>query len=299
MQMMNRFEAKTTYSERDLTAKATTDSFEEIYTNHDLSTSSNFDDPSSGYSFNYPLRWLEDTSMNKRIAIRRLDVTPSSHTFSLTLMLDGLSTSYVPITGRFVVRENDNLHRVLSDMCDIFTYRDEQGKKLSGMEYEYDQSKNKLELSFINYSTSNADLIHFHFDITSTNSNIANTSMLNYKYRGVIEFLKLLNQDFTDQDTINSLTSASTMTPSIKVFDNVWNRDRIYFHASFSTSHRQFIGENGDFYPNLSLLYPAPDNTSTFRVNCSTDTKHFITPLYSKICIQLAFITNYKRSLAM
>ena len=39
----------------------------------------------SGYPFDYPTKWLNDPSMNKRIAIRRLDVLPSSHSFTLNI----------------------------------------------------------------------------------------------------------------------------------------------------------------------------------------------------------------------
>ena len=72
-------------SEKQFITKATTDTFDEIYTNFDVSVNEAYT-ADKGYPFDYPTRWLNDPSMNKRIAIRRLDVTPSSHAFTITLM---------------------------------------------------------------------------------------------------------------------------------------------------------------------------------------------------------------------
>ena len=71
-------------SENKLSSTATRDAFDEIYTNYDLSVNETYL-AENGYPFDYPTRWLNDPSMNKRIAIRRLDATPTSHTFKLYL----------------------------------------------------------------------------------------------------------------------------------------------------------------------------------------------------------------------
>ena len=75
-------------SEKQFNEKATTESFDEIYNNCDVSVEADYL-ASNGYPFDYPTKWLNDPSMNKRIAIRRLDVLPSSHTFNLKLIVDG------------------------------------------------------------------------------------------------------------------------------------------------------------------------------------------------------------------
>lgn len=71
-------------NEKQFNTKSTYDTFDEIYTNYDLSVDKVYT-ASSGYPFDYPIRWLNDPSMNKRIAIRRLDATPSSHSFPLII----------------------------------------------------------------------------------------------------------------------------------------------------------------------------------------------------------------------
>lgn len=67
-------------TEKQFNKKATTDAFDEIYTNFDVGSESTYL-ADSGYPFDFPMRWLNDASMNKRIAVRRLDVIPSSHSF--------------------------------------------------------------------------------------------------------------------------------------------------------------------------------------------------------------------------
>jgi len=41
-----------------------------------------------GYEFDYPVRWLNDPSMNKCIGVRRLDATATHHTFALKFSSD-------------------------------------------------------------------------------------------------------------------------------------------------------------------------------------------------------------------
>ena len=64
------------YSEKQETKRSTIDTFEEIYSNIDISSEQELD-PYTGVQFLYPTRWLEWPSQNKKIAFRRFDITPS------------------------------------------------------------------------------------------------------------------------------------------------------------------------------------------------------------------------------
>ena len=108
------------------------------------------------------------------------------------------------------------------------------------------------------------------------------------------DFLRFLNQDTSDE-MLKYLKSDSEK----KEFYNVWSRDRLYIHASFSTSRRKYIGKRGDFYPVMNLLYPLPSNESTFSIFFTSDGKRTILIRYCNFDIQLCFITNYKNSLAL
>lgn len=84
-----------------------------------------------------------------------------------------------------------------------------------------------------------------------------------------------------------------------RVLDNVWNRKRLYFHASFSTAHRKFIGKSGDFYAIPNLLFPAPTNETTFYIQVSQDGRRKLMIYYANIDVQLCFITNVDKTYAI
>ena len=265
-------------SEKQFNSKATTDSFDEIYTNYDVSVKEDYL-ALSGYPFDYPTKWLNDPSMNKRIAIRRLDVLPSSHSFTLTVEVpdanetdnEGNDINRLVNMETIDVSYQDNLIKVLNHMCNQFSY-EVNGKKY-GLKYEYDVNENKLDLTFVNSQGEKCE-----FKITGENAEL-------------IDFLKFLNQP-TDADAINKLKTEEEK----KTFYEVWSRDRLYFHASFSTSRRKFIGKQGDFYSTLTLLYPSPTNESTFYIRFSSNGVKNILIRHCEFDIQLCFIVNYKKS---
>ena len=261
-------------SEKQFNTKATTESFDEIYTNFDVSVKEEYL-ASLGYPFDYPTKWLNDPSMNKRIAIRRLDVTPSSHSFTLTVRAisnDGETMLNYSETATIDVSYQDSLIKVLNHICNTFTY-DLNGHKC-GLKYEYDVDNNELSFYFEN---SKGDMCNF--TIAGTDEEIA-------------DFLHFLNQPVN----IETKGILNLGNKTIKTFQEVWSRDRLHFHASFSTSRRKFIGKRGDFYQNLSLLYPSPTNESTFYIRFSSNGVKNILIRYCEFDIQLCFIVNYKKS---
>ena len=271
-------------SEKQFNTKATTDTFDEIYTNFDVSVNETYT-ADQGYPFDYPTRWLNDPSMNKRIAIRRLDVTPSSHAFTITLMAEvdedikndkghSIGTVY-PATNTIEITYQESLIKVLNHLCTQFSY--DVNRKIGGIMYDFDDNTNKLDLYFKNSRNEFCD-----FKISSEFNEDIN------------EFLKFLNQPI-DEETIYTLTTNSYH----KTFSEVWSRDRIHFHSSFSTSRRKFIGKRGDFYQSLTLLYPPPTNESTFYIRFTSNGMKNILIRYCEFDIQLCFIINYKKTVIL
>ena len=282
-------------SEKQLSTKATMDAFDEIYTNFDLSVDETYT-AQQGVPFDYPTRWLNDPSMNKRIAIRRLDITPSSHTFRLRVRAHVNETYHVTTTDVLgdpqteektmewyeksidvTITEYDNLNKVLDYIVRSSAY-DLGDEHLSGMlEYSYSNSDNTLTLAFIN---SKAEEVDFQLLSTTDDDNIE-----------LYEFLSFLNQPTTREAFVYCKG-----IHEFKVFNEVWNRDRMHFHASFSTSRRKFIGKRGDFYHNLTLLYPPPTNESSFYIRFTSNGMKNILLRYCEFDIQLCFIVNYKKT---
>ena len=266
-------------SEKQFNNKATTESFDEIYTNYDISVNEDYI-AQQGYPFDYPVRWLNDPSMNKRIAIRRLDVTPSTHSFTLivsAIINEDAEGKYkeggtITSKAKIDITYQDSLVKVLNFICSSFSYN--IGNTSAGLKFYYDVKTNKLKFWFTNSNNMSCE-----FKIFAETDNELN------------DFLKFLNQPVRHEyrDKLNDLSTE-------KEFDEVWSRDRLHFHASFSTSRRKFIGKRGDFYQNLSLLYPAPTNESTFYIRFTSNGIKNILIRYCEFDIQLCYIVNFKKA---
>ena len=281
-------------SEKQFNRTSTVDSFDEIYTNHDVSAVNSYI-ADSGYPFEFPARWLNDPSMNKRIAIRRLDVIPTAHSFHLRMsshvppISDEENDPTLRITNAKInITEYDNLIKVLAHICEsLSSYNISLEAYERRLLFEYDETRNYLKMWC--EGTDNTFSTTFRLF-----GGIMNTDEGGDVDDDLKDFLRFLNQD-TSEDMVNYLKSDTEK----KEFYNVWSRDRLYIHASFSTSRRKYIGKRGDFYPVMNLLYPLPSNESTFSIFFTSDGQRTILIRYCNFDIQFCFITNYKKSLAL
>lgn len=289
----------TLQSERQFNSKATTEAFDEIYTNHDVSVNETYL-AQSGYPFDYPTRWLNDPSMNKRIAVRRLDVLPSTHSFTIQVYAEMNESGvieekngvykkedgsyYYMKAATFDVPYTESLIKVLNYMCQTFSYED-SFDAVGGLSYKYDVNTNRLILEFKNTSGGQCK-----FSIDE-----CKFSMVPLDYKpNIDDMLKFLNQPVDIEHRV--ILSDKTET---KIFDEVWTRDRLYFHASFSTSRRKFIGKCGDFYQTLTLLYPSPTNESTFYIRFTSNGIKNILIRHCEFDIQLCYIVNFKKAVVV
>ena len=74
---------------------------------------------------------------------------------------------------------------------------------------------------------------------------------------GIDEFLRFLNQE-TSTENQDILMKES----EDRMFDEVWNCDRLHCHSSFTSSCQHFIVKHDDFYLILTLLYPLSNKTT-------------------------------------
>ena len=280
-------------SERQFNRKAPIDSFDEIYTNNDVSADNTYI-ADSGYPFEFPARWLHDPSMNKRIAIRRLDVIPTSHSFHLRcyshVINDVEDTTLKSIQTKINITEHDDMIKVLAHICESLSlYNHEYNTYDRRLLFEYDETRNYLKLWCDGADNTLKTTFALFGGLLSTDDENGDGSDDDLK-----DFLQFLNQE-TTPEMINYLKADNEE----KEFYNVWSRDRLYIHASFSTSRRKYIGKRGDFYPVMNLLYPLPSNESTFSIFFSSDGRKTILIRYCNFDIQLCFIANYRKSLAL
>ena len=297
-QLTNRVSAKTieeTYTDLDVehvkdgNGKDTTD----ISLNYNTNT---------GFTFDYPQRWLNEENEFKAIGIRRLKVIPTSHVFSLQVAVkykevgSGIIRSSNPIYVRLSITSDNSLEEIIHNILEklneglsnnkLEPYED-VGSMGDYMTFTYSFDYKTGDLSFklvqVNRPLHDFDMLHFNIE-GDAYGNLANDNL--------DHFLKFLNQERTDANR-RILTDYS----NTKTFTNVWDRVSLQFHASFSNNKRNFIGLNNDFYDCPSVFYDGPTNASDFWIKFTTDGRNQFLPRYCRFYIGISFVRNYKNSL--
>lgn len=334
-------ERKSMLSEKQVTKRASRETIEEIYTHDDIVTHSYNMDPNIGFPFDYPTRWLNDPSQDKRIAIRRLECTPSPHSFRLrVLCFDSNNVLVSNLSKRLDITSDNDIIEVMHTFCDTFQPRNAQGQEVGEL--------------FFDYNPDTYELYMYYFDANNLIGNVVlqgsaimavYNSVTEYREaeRDVMEFLMLMNQNidaggdeqysvanhrlqnppldqnqvYEENDPLNDfldwhlypnfenifrtlfIKGSAANYGLARCMKGVWGRKYLYYHASFSTSHRKYIGKNNDFYPVPNVLYPAPTNETSFHITFSQDGKKKLIIYYCNIDIHLTFIVNVDECTAL
>ena len=259
-------------------------SIDEAYTNFDIDNDE-IVSAREGYTFKYPQRWLSDPSLNKAIGIRRLNIIPTSHTFTLTLSVKrptGAGASPSPRTLHVRVMRSNTTEEILSYICEQFTAM-------------YDSNDNKYTLTYTLYDDGSldfecylikSDVVAYSCEFTLKSGDEEGNS--------IYEFLRFLNQELNDTNR-----KILTRSSKSKKFDNVWDRSHIEFHASFSDAKYGFVGCNNDFYYKPNVLFNPPTDGPVFKIRFTIDGKKPILPRYCRFIVQLTFILNYMKNITM
>lgn len=258
-------------------------SIDEAYTNFDIDNDE-IVSAREGYTFKYPQRWLSDPSLNKAIGIRRLNIIPTSHTFTLTLSVKrptGPGASPDPKTLHVRVMKSNTTEEILSYICEQFTAMYDSKNKYTLTYTLYDDGSLDFECYLI---TSNVDAYSCEFTLKSGDE----------EGNSIYEFLRFLNQELNDTNR-----KILTRSSKLKKFDNVWDRSHIEFHASFSDAKYGFIGCNNDFYYKPNVLFNPPTDGPVFKIRFTIDGKKPILPRYCRFIVQLTFILNYMKNITM
>ena len=261
-------------------------SIDEAYTNFDIDNDE-IVSAREGYTFKYPQRWLSDPSLNKAIGIRRLNIIPTSHTFTLTLSVTRPTeagsggSSPGPRTLHVRVMKSNTTEEILSYICEQFTFITDSGNKYTLIYTLNDDGSLNFECYLIK---SDVDAYSCEFTLKSGDK----------EGNSIYEFLRFLNQE--TNDTNQKILTRSSKS---KKFDNVWDRSHIEFHASFSDAKYGFIGCNNDFYYKPNVLFNPPTDGPVFKIRFTIDGKKPILPRYCRFIVQLTFILNYMKNITM
>ena len=276
--------------EKQLTVRASRRPVEYNYTNADIHHDNT--EPHSGYQFEYPIKWTGDQSTQKVIGIRRISYKPTSIDLAVRFIVSGMNLDLILVftdqntfeecINKLVVELNELLIANNSQIRAISSYK----KELGTIELRFDNDTN--------YVSFNVDFPFGYDSVYDGTQDMYNDEQyIHYK----VEFLKLFNQAVTktNVDNLWALRNASNIVTL--TFDNVWNRDSFYCHASFSDSPKQIIGINHDFWSTPSVFYDYSDNSNDFNVYFTTDTVHRILPRNGVMLIQISYIFNYQNSM--
>lgn len=334
--LSSRVSAKTieeTYTDNDVQHATTVIDGAEVETN-DISPSYN---PSTGFTFDYPMRWLNDKSDYKAIGIRRLKVIPTSHVFSLYVSIwyqskedaDAEEEARADLAAAIAAGDSEAIEEA-QDNLDEAVEGDTIGPYHIPLTILSENSFEEVIHTIINDLNEriarNALSDHFAFTYNydyrtgrfklymTTNPNKA--AKYTFRISGGTDSLGGDDPDDPDQQDIEnrvrnleeflrflnqkptqSNLDQLTTSSTMKEFSNVWDRTSLQFHTSFSDNRRGFIGLNNDFYENPSVFYDPPTNSSDFWIRFTTDGVHNILPRYCRFYIGLCFVRNYKTSL--
>ena len=297
-QLSNRVSAKTieeTYTDLDVEHVKDADGKDTT----DISLNYN---PNTGFTFDFPQRWLNEENEFKAIGIRRLKVIPTSHVFSLQVVVkykevgSGIVRSSNPIYVRLSITSDNSLEEIIHNILEKLNEglsnnklepHTDVGSMGDYMTFTYSFDYKTGDLSFklaqVNRPPNDFDMLLFKIE-GDAYGNLANDNL--------DHFLKFLNQERTDAN--RKILTNETNT---KTFHDVWDRVSLQFHASFSNNKRNFIGLNGDFYDSPSVFYDPPTNTSDFWIKFTTDGRNQFLPRYCRFYIGISFVRNYKNSL--
>ena len=286
-----------TLKEKQLTVRASRRPCEYNYTNadiheHDVS-------PSEGYQFKYPVNWTGDPSTQKVIGLRRISYKPTSINLSFNFIIydvdDDGNDLTLPMSYVFTADNSfeECLTRILTDIRQELTQHQETSPLI--VNTVYNKELGTFDMFIKHKDTHNIHSFAFDFvygedsSYNATDEHFKDTSKIYYK----AEFLKLFNQPIT-KDNIDRIHSRKFNTLR---YENVWNRDTFYCHASFSDSPRKIIGVNNDLWQTPSVFYDYSDNSNDFNIYFTTDTVHRILPRNGVLLIQISYIFNYQTSM--
>ena len=307
-----------TLREQQLTRRATRRPYEYNYTNADIHQTNV--QPSDGYQFEYPVNWTGDPSTNKVIGLRRISYKPTSVNLTFTLKVkltnavpavvdpdSGSETSpavpatYLTVPISAVYTSENTFEEALAEITTTVNKAIVDGSVSNirpNIAYYKDDGRFIIRFENTAYVPGAGDPVYsFELKFTSGLDSLYNPAHaddwqhldLTYYKR---EFLKLFNQQIT-KSSIDALHNFNGVELG---YDNVWNRDTFYCHASFSDSPRKIIGINKDFWPTPSVFYEYSDNSNDFNIYFTTDTVKRILPRHGVLLIQISYIFNYETS---
>ena len=262
--------------ESQFTGHASIRVFEEVYTNEDLTTS-NVNETNGCYNLRVPSLFSSDLSQEKAISPRRVMCEPNAHIFYTRISYWSEAAERLATTAfvSFDFTSNTSMEECLNYMRDKLKVTN--NNVTYGLDYRFNKSEGNLLLYAIDQEY---NPVNFRFECIS--------------YQQYNEIWGLLNQignpfysAQNDQTQYN--TEVLGPVPNYTLI-NVWHREPLYAHASFSSSQKHYLCRSGDFWFKPSKYYYDNITNNEFDLFFTTDGKHFIIPYDGIKIIEFCFI---------
>ena len=263
--------------ESQFTSHASKRVFEEVYIDEDM-PNERANTSNGSYMLRVPELFASDLSQEKAISPRRIMCEPKSHTFLLAATyypLDSIvpngTTPYMSFNFTSANSLEDSLNYIRTQL--IFT--DENNH--CSLNYSFDKINGILKIWAVDVL---GNPLRFRFECLN--------------YDGYDSFWHLLNQTGNPFNVASS--DHSQYTPNILnavaeiQLTNVWSREPLYVHATFSSSKRHYLCRTGDFWFKPSKYYYDNLTNNEFYIYFTTDGSHFIIPYDAVKVIELCFI---------
>ena len=261
--------------ESQFTSHASKQVFEEVYTNEDMADD-RADVNNKFYMLRTPHMFAANVSQEKAISPRRILCEPKSHNFTMRISFygsaepeegdEGFSTGYIlyNFTSENTIEEILNYirdkTRVIDDVDDVYQ-----------IEYRYNKITGKLSIT-ASFET------FFRFECESYED-----------YKELWSIFNQIGNPFKCADNAEYDYEVLTIKEKFD-FENVWNRDKLYVHASFSSSKKQYLCRTNDFWFKPSKYYYDNITRDEFFIFFTTDGSNRIIPYDAIKIIELCFI---------
>ena len=225
--------------------------------------------------FNFPDMWYNNLSTNKAIGLRKIDIIAKPLHLMFTVRLtqwtaDGFKSWSCSVS--YPVPANMPTQELLNGLGHHVTTGFGKGVELAMDAWsEYDYTTGHLILGL---TPTLGDMNHYSFTITNMNQDMR--TFLGSRF------------DTLSGEEPPTEQAAGTMAWS---FDNIWNRQFAFVHASFVTGTSfNYLGRSGEFYPSPSKMYPASHSSQQFYFEISFDGMHPVKFNDLMFFIDLAYI---------
>ena len=257
--------------ESQFTNNASKRVFEEVYTNEDMPDNIQI---GGNYRLNIPQMFANNPSQEKAISVRRVMCEPKPHFFTLRVRYT-IDTEDVRTTKyrRYKFTSQNLMEEILNHIEINSQHVSEDDTETCSLHFDYDKLTGLLKISAV----CNGDPIRFSFECK--------------RYKDLLSFWSLLNQTGSPFGINPDNFTPDAMAPIEELtLTNVWNREPLYVHTTFSTSKRHYLCRTGDFWFKPSKYYYDNITQNTFELFFTTDGINRIIPYDGIKILELCFI---------